>query len=73
MTTKHNIERRLDRLDPSSRAPVGIVITDHTVSTPWESADGDYDVEPFSQVRVWCDSRGEWHSEEVTDDIQTQS
>lgn len=76
MTSKREIERRLDDITaPGFDGPDEIIITDEVVSTAWEP-DGDvddYDVEPFAQRRVWRDSRGEWHSEEVTDDVETQS
>lgn len=73
MTSKRNLERRLDDVTaPGFDGPDEIIITDHVVATPWEPPD-DYDVETFSRRRLWRDSRGEWHSEEVSDDVETQS
>lgn len=61
MTSKHSIERRIDSLDSSldSDGPDEIIITDCVVS------ECDEEAVPETRIRVWRDGTGEWHSEQV--------
>lgn len=64
--SKRELERALEDLDPTAGhdGPTEIVIRETVVPSDWNGEDGDAEARSVSQLRVYRDAGGEWHTEQ---------
>lgn len=80
MTRKSHreIERAVEDLTETVAGdPLEITITERVVESPWEPDEGEIDIEAgdVEKTRFWRDETGEWHSEQIDldDDTDTET
>lgn len=76
--SKREIERKVEELsDTTVGEPMELMLTERVVESPWEPDEGEIDVEAghVEKTRFWRDETGEWHSEQIDldDDTDTET
>lgn len=76
--SKREIERKVEELsDTTVGEPMELMLTERVVESPWEPDEGEIDVEGdhVERTRFWRDETGEWHSEQIDldDDTDTET